>query len=112
MGGWNDNGRDQQKYSVDYSTNGSTYTPLGSVDFNPTITGGRQSAIQVTFTDDAGPLAGGALITNLRFNLNTSPENGYAGLAEIAAIAVPEPSGAALLGFGAGILMLIRRRNA
>lgn len=109
FGGWNDGGRDHQSYTVEYSVNGTDFLTLGSVDFNPVGTEG-QSAVRVTFTDDAGNLAGGAAITDLRFNAAGNIENGYAGLAEIVAYsAVPEPS-TALLGMIAGLGLLRRRR--
>ena len=110
-GGWNDKGRDQQSYTIQYSiNNGTSYVDLVAVNFNPAAPDPiGQSANRVGVTDNAGPLAGGAIITNLRFNANAT-ENGYAGLAEIAAYAVPEPSVAAL---GAlGVLGLLRRRRA
>jgi hypothetical protein len=109
--GWNDSGRDQSSYTVQGSTDGgTTYFNIGTANFNPTIPSGQQSALRVTFTDDAGNIAGGAALTNLKINANAT-ENGYAGLAEITAYsAVPEASTAAL---GAlGLLGLLRRRRA
>ena len=107
-GGWNDAGRDQQSYTVQYSINGVDFLDIAVVDYNPTGTTG-QSANEISITDSSGLLAGGASITDLRINANTT-ENGYAGLAEIAAYAVPEP-GVAMLG-AIGALGLLRRRRA
>ncbi len=116
-GGWNDNGRDQQDYAVSYSTDGgATFLPLGSVDFNPSVANNTPSADRVTFTDDSGLLAGGALIDELQFNFAQGDvENGYVGLAEIAAyspVAVPEPASVMLLGLGAvGLIAATRRQR-
>jgi hypothetical protein len=113
-GGWNDAGRDQAKYTVQGSTDGGlNYFNIGNVDFNPAIPTGRQSATRITFTDNAGNLAAGVALTNIRVNADSSVENGYAGLAEISAYAaVPEASTSALLGACGALALLRRRRNA
>jgi hypothetical protein len=115
-GGWNDNGRDQQDYSVSYSIDGGmTFLPLGSVDFNPSVAMNTPSADRVTFTDDSGLLAGGSLIDALQFNFDQPDvENNYVGLAEIAAyspVAVPEPASIILVGLGAACFLAARRRR-
>ena len=112
-GGWNDNGRDQQDYQVLYSTvqNPTTFTSLATVNFNPTVPDGTQSATRTIVTDTTGLLATG--VGALRFNF-LSPENGYTGYAEIDVLGspTPEPAGSALLCVGAAALMLRRRRRA
>lgn len=112
-GGWNDRGRDQQSYTIQLSTNGgSSYFDLTPVNYNPDIPAGQESANHVGITDNAGNLAGGQAITNIRINANAT-ENGYAGLAEITAYAaVPEASTTALLGACGALALLRRRRNA
>lgn len=113
-GGWQDNGRDQQGYSVLYSTaaDPATFLPLATVDFNPSLTtGGVPSATKVTINDPSGTLA--ANVSAIRFNFATV-ENGYTGYAEIDAFGtpVPEPTSLGLLASGALGLLARRRRSA
>ena len=88
-GGWNDTGRDQQAYTVFYSTlqNPDIFLPIGSVDFNPASPVGY-SLTRVTITP-----ASGALATNvkaLRFDMNfPNGENGYSGYSEFAIYGSP-----------------------
>jgi hypothetical protein len=114
-GGWQDSGRDQQAYSISYATaaNPGTFVPLtgATVDFNPGgVPGTTPSATRVTFTDNAGLLAGN--VAALRFDFNAT-ENGYAGYTEIDAFgtAVPEPATLGLIGI-ATLGTLRRRRRA
>lgn len=114
-GGWNDNGRDQQLFTLSYSTVGAptTFLPITSVNFNPAIANGLQSATRVTIADNAAA----ALATNvksIRFQFTPSPENGHTGYVEIDAIgaAVPEPGSAALLFAALGFAGSRRLRRA
>jgi hypothetical protein len=83
-GGWNDAGRDQQRYDVLTSNNaGSTFTLLGSIDINPGVQGTDITPVsnRVAFTNDAGPnLATG--VTHVRINF-LGVENGYTGYSEV-----------------------------
>jgi hypothetical protein len=83
-GGWADSGRDQQAYTVYYSTAAApaNFLPLGVVNFNPTIAGSIQSATRVTLTHSSGVLAMNVAAVKFDF---TSPgsENGYCGYAGI-----------------------------
>jgi hypothetical protein len=83
-GGWADNGRDQQAYTVYYSTVAApaNFILLGSVNYNPSIAGGIQSATRVTLASSNGVLATNAAAVKFDF---TSPasENGYCGYAAI-----------------------------
>jgi len=85
-GGWGDAGRDQQAYTVSYSTVAApaTFLPLASVDFNPANPNAIQSATRSTLK----PSTGGTLATGvaaLKFDFTTpAPENGYCGYSEIA----------------------------
>ncbi|MBC8096719.1 MAG: family 78 glycoside hydrolase catalytic domain, partial [Akkermansiaceae bacterium] len=83
-GGWADNGRDQQAYTVYYSTvlNPTNFLVLGAVSYNPAIASGIQSATRVTLTSSDGVLA--TNVAALKFDF-TSPvsENGYCGYANI-----------------------------
>jgi len=83
-GGWADNGRDQQAYTVYYSTvtAPTNFTLLGAVDFNPSIASGIQSATRVTLTSSVGPLATNVAAVKFDFT-NPASENGYCGYAGI-----------------------------
>jgi hypothetical protein len=111
-GGWNDNGRDQQLYTVEYSTVAApgTFIPITTVNYNPPVAGGLQSATLASITDSTGSLATG--VGSVRFNFTgfaPEVENGYTGYAEIDVFGtpVPEPASASVLGVFA--LMALRR---
>ena len=112
IGGWQDNGRDQQAYSLEYSTAAApaTFIPIGSVNFNPTGTAGNPVAVRVRFTDDAGNLASN--VSNFRVNFTQGVENTYTGYAEfdVFGTPVPEPTALGLLAAGAVGLLARRRR--
>jgi alpha-L-rhamnosidase len=83
-GGWADNGRDQQAYTIYFSAAAApaNFMPLAVVNFNPSIPGGVQSATRVTLTPGAGLLASNAVA--LKFDFTSPPsENGYCGYAGI-----------------------------
>lgn len=83
--GWGDNGRDQQAYTVSYSTVAapSTYITIASVNFNPSIPGSTPSADRVTLTPSgASPLATNVATVKFDFT-NPAGENGYSGYDEI-----------------------------
>lgn len=92
--GWNDGGRDQQAYTVYYSTVDSpdNFIPLTSVDFNPTVPASTPTADRITISSATG----GALAVNVarvQFDFSTpSTENGYAGYAEIGVYGSPSPA--------------------
>ena len=111
-GGWNDNGRDQQAYTVQYSTVASpaSFINLATVNFNPAVAANVQTANRVTIAEDTLPfLATG--VAAVRFNFDPASENGYTGYAEIDVNgqAVPEPTsiGATLIATAA---LIARRR--
>jgi hypothetical protein len=116
LGGWNDNGRDQQLFTVFYSTvaNPNTFLQIGDpVNFNPNVAANIQSATKVTISDSANAaLAVG--VGALRFDFPAGVENGYTGYAELAATGsptVPEPSSAAMLALTCGLMGSRRRRS-
>ena len=84
-GGWNDNGRDQQGYTVYYSTrqNPANFIPLTTVNYSPSIADGVQSATRVTIAPaTVTPLAKD--VGMIEFNFSTvSVANGYSGYAEL-----------------------------
>jgi len=112
-GGWQDGGRDQQAYSILYSTAAApaTFIPLTTVDFNPADPAGHPQVTRVSITDNLGLLA--ANVAALRFDFNAT-ENGYSGYAEIDALgsAVPEPATLGLLAVGITATLVRRRRRA
>jgi len=83
-GGWADSGRDQQAYTVSYSSvaSPSTFVPLAVVNNNPSIGGGIQSATRVSLRSATGALATNVAAVKFDF---TSPasENGYCGYNQI-----------------------------
>ncbi len=84
--GWGDKGRDQQAYTVYYSTVAApdAFTPLSSTDYNPAIASGVPSADRVTFSSPTAlPLAANVARVKIDFT-SPSGENGYSGYAEIA----------------------------
>ncbi|HEY9509543.1 MAG TPA: DUF642 domain-containing protein, partial [Verrucomicrobiae bacterium] len=90
-GGWGDAGRDQQAYTISYSTVNAptTFLPLASVDYNPANPDGVQSVTRATLKSPIG----GPLATNvvaLKFDFTTpNPENGYCGYSEISVFGIP-----------------------
>jgi len=89
-GGWADNGRDQQAYTVYYSTAAapSNFISLAIVNFNPDIAGKIQSATRVTLTSSSGVLATNVAALKFDFTTPTS-ENGYCGYAAITVFGTP-----------------------
>jgi hypothetical protein len=83
-GGWSDGGRDQQAYTVSYSTvlDPATFITVGTVSFNPTLPGSVPSADRLTLSSTNGPLA--TNVAKIKFDFtNPGIENGYGGLAEL-----------------------------
>ncbi|MGC4006632.1 MAG: PEP-CTERM sorting domain-containing protein [Pirellulales bacterium] len=80
-GAWQDGGRDQQSYTVSYST-GFGYTPFATVNYNPTDPAGMPQATRVNLVNTGGNLNLATNVTSLRFDFNGT-ENGYSGYAEI-----------------------------
>ena len=94
-GGWCDAGRDQQAYTVSYSTVSAptTFIQLAVVDYNPANPAGVQSATRATLGSASNaPLAGN--VAALKFDFTTpATENGYSGYTEIAVYGTPlEPA--------------------
>jgi len=83
-GGWASNGRDQQAYTVYYSTVGAPaiFVRLGSVNYDPANPASLQSATRVMLRPAAGALA--TNVAAVRFDF-TSPasKSGYNGYSQI-----------------------------
>jgi len=89
-GGWGDAGRDQQAYTIYYSTVAApaTFVALTSVNYNPANPANVQSATRMTLTPASGSLAKD--VAALKFDFTTPPgENGYSGYSEIAMFGAP-----------------------
>ena len=82
--GWNDNGRDQQAYTIRYAMvgNPTTFFPWKSVSYKPVVAAGLRSLVRMTFTPVTGSLATNVAAVMIDF---TTPvgENGYSGYDEI-----------------------------
>lgn len=89
-GGWGDNGRNAQDYTVSYSTvaNPTNFIVLDTVALDPTATqpgwnsSSSPNATRVTLTSGSG----GLLASNVyavQFNFNVADKNGYQGYGEI-----------------------------
>jgi hypothetical protein len=107
-GGWNDSGRDRQKFELYYSKVGSSdFTFLGSIDYDPTGAPTDPSAVRAMF---GTALTG---VDAIRVDFPATQENNYAGYGEfdlIGKATVPEPAtGIMLL---AGAVGLMRRRRS
>ena len=91
-GGWGDAGRDQEAYTVYYSTvtAPATFFQLTSVNYNPADAANAQSATRATLVPASGVLA--ATVAAVKFDF-TSPasENGYCGYSKIMLFGVPAP---------------------
>ena len=97
-GGWGDNGRDQQAYTVYYSTVAAptNFIQLARVNLNPSIAREIQSATRVTITSSTGVLASAVAAVKFDFT-NPASENGYCGYGEITLFGTPTPALPAIL---------------
>ena len=99
FGGWQDSGRDQQAYTVSYSTVAApaTFSPLASVSYLPTVPGTganftTANATRVIVTTASGlPLA--TDVAQVKFDFTTpAGENGWEGYAELEVFGTPSVS--------------------
>ncbi len=92
-GGWSDNGRDQQRYQVFYSTIADPTnfaSMIADVNQAATVPNTFQSATRVILTAANGVLAKNVAGLQWYFNtLASAPKNGYEGYAELQAFGVP-----------------------
>ena len=110
-GGWQDNGRDQQAYTVYYSTVSAptNFNSLTSVNFTPSVPSSTPSATRVTLTSTTGVLA--TNVADVKFDFtNPSSENGYCGYAAItifgtANVATPLVGNCAVLNAQGGFMI-------
>ena len=85
-GGWSDDGRNEQKYQVLYSTVAAptTFSSIGTFDYNPAFTSSEPNATRVMLTPATGVLAQNVAAVQINWNLQGSqPKNGWEGYSEI-----------------------------
>ena len=82
-GGWNDNGRNSQFYTVSYSTvqNPTLFTTRNAVSISPTFP--SESVIRTTMTPATGVLASNVYAIEVNFLYPQGVPNGYSGYSEI-----------------------------
>lgn len=83
-GGWQDNGRDQQAYTVYYATTAtpSNFIELTNVNYLPSVPSGTASATEVTLANAARPIA--TNVTAVEFDFSSpASEHGYCGYVAI-----------------------------
>jgi hypothetical protein len=82
-GGWPDDGRNEQKYQVLYSTVSapSTFTSIGTFDYNPSFVSGEPNATRVTLVPATGALAQNVYAVQINFNMQS--KNNWNGYSEI-----------------------------
>jgi hypothetical protein len=82
-GGWPDDGRNEQKYQVLYSTvtDPTTFVSIGTFDYNPTFTSSEPNATRVTLVPAVGALAQNVYALEINFNLQS--KNNWNGYSEI-----------------------------
>jgi hypothetical protein len=93
-GGWADNGRDQQAYTILYSTvaNPSNFVFLTQVNYNPSVPNSTPSANQVIINDASGVVIA-ANVAAVEFVLMfPHVENGYCGIGAITVEGTAAPS--------------------
>ncbi|HWX20037.1 MAG TPA: immunoglobulin domain-containing protein [Candidatus Binatia bacterium] len=87
--GWNDGGRDQQAYTVYYSTvENPMFSVLTSVNFNPADPDNIHSFSRATLTSPTGLLVSNVTAVMIDFTVPAG-ENGYSGYDEIGVYGVP-----------------------
>jgi hypothetical protein len=89
-GGWRDSGRDQQGYTVYYSTVAapSNFISLGSVSYNPANAASVACATRATLVPANGSLATNVAAVEFNFTTPTTP-NGWCGYSQIQVFGIP-----------------------
>ena len=82
-GGWSDDGRNEQKYQILYSTVGTSgpWISIGTYDYNPTFSDSAPNATRVMLVPLSGALAQNVVAVQLNFNM--SSKNNWNGYSEI-----------------------------
>ena len=81
--GWADDGRNEQKYQVLYSTVGTSgpWISIGTFDYNPSFTDSQPNATRVILVPLSGALAQNVVAVQLNFNMQS--KNNWNGYSEI-----------------------------
>jgi Immunoglobulin I-set domain len=84
FGGWQDSGRNEQKYQVLVATlsNPTNFVPLTTADYNPTYSGGVPSVTRTVLTPASGALAHNVVAMRLSFDVSPAPKNSWEGYSE------------------------------
>jgi len=82
-GGWPDDGRNQQKYQILYSTFSapSTFVSIGTFDYNPSFNDGAPNSTRVILVPLTGVLAHNVAAVQVNFNMQS--KNNWNGYSEI-----------------------------
>jgi hypothetical protein len=88
-GGWNDDGRNSQFYTVSYATVSTpeSFTPLTAVSNSPSFS--TPSVIRTTVTSATGVLASNVYAVMVDFTTPAGVPNGYSGYSEISVFGLP-----------------------
>ncbi len=88
-GGWSDDGRNEQKYQVLYSTfsSPSTFVSIGTFDYNPTFNDGAPNSTRVILVPLTGVLAHNVAAVQINFNMQS--KNNWNGYSEITISGTP-----------------------
>ncbi len=100
-GGWSDAGRNQQKYTVYYSTVAAptSFNALENVDYNPSDPKAAQSATRVTILSSGASLAQNVAAVMFDFNMIGAPaKNGWEGYSQILVMGTPSAPKPILMG--------------
>ena len=93
-GGWSDDGRDEQSYTISYSTvaASNTFITLDALSHTAALTGGDPNATRLTFTSSTGsPLATGVAKVEFNFASPGGQENGWQGYSQISLYGTAAP---------------------
>lgn len=84
FGGWQDGGRNQQKYQILYATvtAPTSFVPLITADYNPNDPANEPSVTRTRLTPATGVLAQNVVAVKLSFDLSPGPKNGWEGYSE------------------------------
>ncbi|EEF61584.1 beta strand repeat-containing protein [Pedosphaera parvula] len=92
FGGWADGGRNEQKYTVYYSTVAAptSFNALATVDYNPADPANAQSATRVTLVPSGTAVAQNVAAVMFDFNMvGAPPKNNWEGYSQILLFGVP-----------------------
>ena len=91
-GGWPDDGRNEQKYQVLYSTVAAptTFSSIGTFDYNPSFSSSEPNSSRVMLVPATGVLAQNVAAVEINWNLQgAQPKNGWEGYSEITIAGTP-----------------------